>query len=472
MEFAYLPAVTIAQMVRNKEVSPVEVVESCLNRIEKINPSINAFCTLVPELALEDARRAEKMIMSGSATGPLHGVPVGIKDLTPVEGVRTTFGSLLFKNFVPRGDAIPVARLKKAGAIVIGKTNTPEFGHKGTTDNLLFGTTKNPWNLEMTPGGSSGGSAAAVAAGMVPIAEGSDGGGSIRIPASFCGIFGFKPSYGRIPFDGNPRNMFSSQTPYLHYGPLARTVEDAALMFSIMTGYDASDPYSLPDMGEDFVGALKMVPQGMRIAYSPDLGMFEVDAQVQGLVAGAVANLRSMGLKVDEIPLELGNKADFDKAFEILWFTQVASAYGDLLPGNRDLFSRSLVPMIEGGLNISALEYKEVEWLRTSLWYRLQQLLTDYDLLITPTLAIPAFSHQINGPKQINGKDVNPYLDWMMTNFFNLTGQPAASVPVGFTKEGLPVGMQVVGPRLGDARVLQLSGWYEKSYPWAVTRPL
>lgn len=463
-EFAYASATELARLIRNKEVSPVDIVDQLLARIEAINPQINAFCTVVSDDARAEAKRAEVKVMRGEELGPLHGVPIAIKDLTSTAGIRTTLGSLVFQDNVPEEDAICVQRIKNAGAIILGKTNTPEFGHKGTTDNLLFGTTKNPWNLDMTSGGSSGGSAAAVATGLVPFAEGSDGGGSIRIPSSFCGVYGLKPTYGRIPYDGNHQNMFWSQAPFLHYGPIARTVEDAALLLSVMAGYHSRDPYSLPDTGEDYLQEIRRDVRGLRVAYSPDLGFYQVDKRVHFAVEKAVKQLQSLGVRVDVIPVDLGSKKAFEEAFETMWYVQIASAYAALLPEKRELFSKAIVFMLETGQTINALDYKKTELVRTDLWYRLQRVFDNYDLLVCPTLAVPAFSHQIRGPKEINGVKVNPFTDWMLTNVFNMTGHPATSLPVGFTDDNLPIGMQVIGRRLGDSTVLGLSYAYEQAF--------
>ncbi|MGE5543982.1 MAG: amidase, partial [Bacillota bacterium] len=402
-EFAYTSATELARLIKNKEVSPVEIVDQLLARIEAVNPQINAFCTVVANQARIEAKKAEEQVMRGDDLGPLHGVPIAIKDLTSTAGIRTTYGSLVFKDYVPQKDAICVQRIKKAGAIILGKTNTPEFGHKGTTDNLLFGTTRNPWNLELTSGGSSGGSAAAVAAGLVPFAEGSDGGGSIRIPASFCGVYGFKPTYGQIPYDGYPHNMFWSQAPFLHFGPIARTVEDAALLFSIMNGYHPRDPYSLPDTAEDYLSEIKKDVKTLRVAYSPDLGFYQVDPRVRQTIEKAVKRLQSLGVQVDLITVDLGSKKAFEEAFEIMWYVQIASAYAPLLAEKRELFSKAIVSMLEAGKSINALDYKKTELVRTDIWYRLQKIFDNYDLLLCPTLAVPAFSHQIRGPKEING---------------------------------------------------------------------
>ncbi|MGI6548794.1 MAG: amidase [Syntrophomonadales bacterium] len=464
-ELAYVSATELARLIRNKEVSPVEIVNQLLARIEAINPQINAFCTVAAEQARAEAQKAEEKVMGGEEMGPLHGVPIAIKDLTSTAGIRTTHGSLVFKDNVPEEDAIIVKRIKKAGAIILGKTNTPEFGHKGTTDNLLFGTTKNPWNLDMTSGGSSGGSAAAVASGLVPFAEGSDGGGSIRIPSCFCGVFGFKPTYGRIPFDGYPQNMFWSQAPFLHYGPISRTVEDAALLFSVMAGYHPQDPYSLPDTGEDYLQEMRADIKDLRVAYSPDLGFYQVDERVRQIIEKAVKQLESLGVQVDQIPVDLGSKKAFEEAFNTMWYAQIASAYADLLPEKREQFCRAIVFMLETGQALNALDYKKTELVRTDLWYRLQRIFENYDLLVCPTLAVPAFSHQIRGPKEINGVKVSPFTDWMLTNAFNMTGHPAASLPVGFTDDNLPVGMQIIGRRLEDRVVLRLSYAYQQAFP-------
>lgn len=269
-EITSLPATTLASLIRSRMLSSVEVTSAFLERIDSVDPKINAFCTVVHDLALDQARQADKELSSGAGLGSLHGLPIAFKDLTPTKGIRTTRGSRLFENAVPGEDAILVRRLKKAGAVLLGKTNTPEFGHKGETSNLVFGATRNPWNLDRTPGGSSGGSAAAVAARMVPFAEGSDGAGSIRIPASMCGVVGFKPTYGRVPDVAGP---FSSHTPFFHNGPLANTVGDVALLYQAMAGADWSSPFSIP--GQDDVSkSLELGVSGLRIGYSRDLGYF------------------------------------------------------------------------------------------------------------------------------------------------------------------------------------------------------
>ncbi|MDQ0340069.1 Asp-tRNA(Asn)/Glu-tRNA(Gln) amidotransferase A subunit family amidase [Caldalkalibacillus uzonensis] len=457
-----------------KELSPVDVIQTFLKRIEQINPKVNAFCTLNPEGALMQAKQAEQAIIKGERLNPLHGIPVAIKDLTPTRGLRTTYGSLVYAEHVPDVDAICVQRIKQAGAIILGKTNTPEFGYKGTTDNKLFGPTRNPWALDKTAGGSSGGAAAAVAAGLVPLAEGSDGGGSIRIPASLCGVFGFKPTYGRIPSGTgfHTENSFGYQHPFLHHGPLTRTVEDAALFYSVMAGPHPSDPFCLPEDPIDVVQSLQDGVQGKRVAYSRNLGWYEIDKEVEKAVEQGMQHLSELGCYVEEVNLDFGlSKRTVDQAFNLLWLAHFASQHRGLLPRFKDQLSEDMVYIIEKGQQVSLMDYKHVERVRTKVWQTLQQLFQTYDLLVCPTLAVAAFSYQIKGPSTINDKEIHPASDWMLTPVFNLTGHPAASVPVGFTRDERPIGMQVIGRRMEDSLVLRLAYAYEQAFPWHTRKP-
>ncbi len=464
-ELCFRSATELAGMIRQKQLSPVELVDACLQRIEAMDTQINAFCTLVGDEARQEALRAEEAIMRGEAVGPLHGVPVAVKDLLSTEGIRTTFGSKLFANSVPERDAVAVRRVKQAGGIIVGKTNTPEFGSKVTTDNEMFGVTKNPWNTDRVPGGSSGGSAAAVASGFVPFSVATDSGGSIRIPASACGVYGLKPTYGRIPFDMNTANMFSSQNPFFHIGAISRTVADAALLFAVMTGPDPVDPYCLPDTGENFT-QLQGGVKGLRIGYSPDFGMYEIDAGVRETIQQAVRNLGKLGCLVEQIDVRLEHsKAVYIESYMLLMAAQFANSFGSRLAEIEPLLSEPVVQMIRSGQEVRTLDYKKVEFVRTSLWNSFQNVFAAYDLLVTPTLAAPPFPHTQNGPGQINGKPVH-FTDWVLTPFQNFTGHPAASVPVGFTPDRLPVGMQVIGPRFAERTVLQLSQAYEQAFPW------
>lgn len=464
-DLSFMSATVLSKRIRKKEISPVEVVDFFLQRIEDLNPTINAFCTVAADQARQDAVNSEKEIMMGNSDiGLLHGVPIAIKDLTRTKGIRTTFGSKVFADYVPTKDSIVVRRIKEAGGIIIGKTNTPEFGHKGTTDNQLFGTTKNPWNPDLTSGGSSGGSAAAVAAGLVPLAEGSDGGGSIRIPASFCGVFGLKPTYGRIPFDGIENNMFSSQNPFLHHGPISRSVDDAALLYSVMSGYDPSDPFVLPNTDDFTIQKIFDGIQGLRIAYSPDLGLYEIDPQVQEAMNNVVRQLHNLGCRVEEVNLDFEmSREDITHAFSTLWITQVATNYRSLLPDYEHALSEDIRKMIHFGEKISAVDYKDIEFVQTKIWKKVQEVFNDYDLLVSPTLAVPAFSHTIKGPKIINEKKINPNLDWMLTTIFNLTGHPAASIPAPVKDNQLPVGIQVVGRRMEEKNIFRLAYAFEQA---------
>ncbi|WP_078593691.1 amidase [Evansella clarkii] len=469
----YLSATQLNKLIHSKELSPVELMDLTIERINKINPEINAFCTISGESARNKARLAEEKIMKNESFGLLHGIPTAIKDLTPTQGITTTFGSRAYKNFIPEHDSECVKRLKLAGAIVTGKTNTPEFGYKGTTDNDLFGVTKNPWDTNLTAGGSSGGSAAAVAAGLVPLAEGSDGGGSIRIPASLCGVYGFKPTFGRIPFDLNIENLFSAHNPFVHLGTLTRTVEDAYLMYSVMAGPDQKDPFCLPETIEYDEKRLLALPEEMKVAYSRDLGLFRIDHEVDKLTQQGVYKLEGLGCKAEKVELSFNySKKEIDRAFYTLWFSQMAINYSHLLEKHSHDLSEDIIKIITKGREINIMDYKKVERIRSHVWGKIQGIFNEYDLLITPTLAVPPFPHNLKGPDEINGIKANPGTDWMLTSLFNLTGHPAASMPAGFTEKGLPVGMQLIAPRFKEMTILQTSYAFEQAYPWTGKRPV
>ncbi|CAK7262410.1 MULTISPECIES: amidase [unclassified Shinella] len=459
-EITTKPAQVLAGLIRERELSCLEVTSAFLKRIDDINPKINAFCTVLHEAALAAAAQADQAFRSGSPIGPLHGLPVALKDLTPTKGVRTTRGSRLFENAVPTEDVELVRRLKKAGAILIGKTNTPEFGHKGETDNLIFGPTRNPWRLDRTPGGSSGGSAAAVAAGLVPFAEGSDGAGSIRIPASMCGIFGFKPSYGRVPDVAGP---FSSHTPFFHNGPLARSVGDAALLYQAMVGADSSDPFSVP-ADQDALISLDHGVAGLRVAFSMNLGYFEVSDEVKLACTRATEAFSALGCVVDEV--EVGFDGDLEAAFFTLWCAKLATVYSGITDREFSMLEPVVQGLIERGRELSAVEFGRANLVREVVWGRLCSIFEKYDVLICPTTAVPAFSIENGPPGTINGASINRLLGWFLTYPFNFTGNPAASVPCGFSHDGLPIGMQIIGRRLDDGLVLRASRTFERLSPW------
>jgi aspartyl-tRNA(Asn)/glutamyl-tRNA(Gln) amidotransferase subunit A len=464
-ELAWLPALELAALIRRKAVSPVEVVEAVLRRIERLNPRLNAFCTVAAEEARDAAVAAEAAVMTGEALGPLHGVPVAVKDLVFTRRILTTGGSRLFADHVPEEDAVCVERLKGAGAIIIGKTATPEFGHKGVTDSPLFGITRNPWNPDLTPGGSSGGSGVAVAAGMGPLAVGTDGGGSIRVPAAFCGIYGLKPSFGRVPqFPG-----FRGWETLSHTGPMSRTVRDAALMLDVMAGPDDRDMHSLPaDPGVSCLEACEGGIAGLSVAWSPDLGHTRVDPEVADCCARAAETFEALGCHVEVVT---PGWDDPEEIFRTLAAAETYAAWGQHLDKDADKLDRSLVALLRYGRTITIEQYLDAQHRRLELWTEVQRFLARFDLLICPAVAVPPFEVGKPGLKEIGGQRVSP-LRWMAFTFpFNLTGQPAASVPAGFTTAGLPVGLQIVGRRHADRTVLAASAAFEAAQPWAHRRP-
>lgn len=455
-------AYSLAKQIRDKSLSPVEVMDYYLQRIDTYNLDINAIVTLNQE-AREEAVRKEKAVFNQRELGPLHGVPVAIKDLTPTKGIRTSFGTKLYAKNIPERDATIVSRLKAAGAIIVGKTNTPDFGHKGTTDNTLFGATKNPWNITKTAGGSSGGSAAAVAAAMVPLAEGSDGGGSIRIPASFCGIYGFKPTYGRIPMDNNLTNVFGSTNPFVNHGPLTRSVKDAALFVDVTQGPSTTDPFSLPVFDENLLEQMKGPLDGMKIAYTKDFGMYTVEPEVLEIMYEQLAKWRALGCEVEEVSLDFGMTLhEFLGFFKNMWYAAAAAGGKEILEKTPELITPSYQTMIERGFSVTTSDYIHYQTKRSTVWNVLQSYFNDYDLIMSPTLATPAFDYQLLGPETIQGKQIEADSDWMMTHIYNMTGLPAASIPAGFTKDGLPVGMQIAANRFADGLVLRASRGYEE----------
>jgi aspartyl-tRNA(Asn)/glutamyl-tRNA(Gln) amidotransferase subunit A len=463
-ELCWMSAADLASAVARKKVSPVEIVGAVLDRIERLNGRLNAYVTLDADGARAEARRAERALTRrGARLGPLHGVPFSVKDLVITRGMRTTFGTPLYADHVPTEDAPMVARLKAAGAIMIGKTNTPTFGWIGATHNLLFGPTRNPWNLERTPGGSSGGASAAVAAGLAPLAIGTDGGGSIRIPSSFAGIFGIKPSFGLVPV-----YPFTASWSLSHIGPMTRTVRDAALVLNVVAGPDERDPNSLPPQGVDYVKALPRGLKGLRVAWSPTLGYVEVvDPEVQSLAARAARAFRAFGCRVDEV--DPGWPSPFN-AWKPIFAGGIAARLAPYLD-QRDKIDAGLQRIIDETLKSSPTAYVQAWFDRLAWWQHPRRLFERYDLLLTPTVACPPFPVGLDNATEIAGR---PVPDWAWTPYtfpFNLTGQPAASVPCGFTADGLPVGLQIVGRRFDDATVLRAAAAWEAAHPWAPGRP-
>jgi aspartyl-tRNA(Asn)/glutamyl-tRNA(Gln) amidotransferase subunit A len=464
-DLCWMPAAELAAAIRKKALSPVEVMRALLTRIERVNPALNAFVTLTAEQAMREARAAERAVMKrGARLGPLHGVPFSTKDLVVTKGIRTTFGTRLYADNVPAEDAPMVARLKAAGAIQLGKTNTPMLGWIGATHNLLFGPTRNPWNLDRTPGGSSGGASAAVAAGLGPLAIGTDGGGSIRIPAACTGIFGLKPSFGRIPV-----HPFSAAWSLSHIGPMTRTVKDAALMLAASAGPDERDPHSLPLQPVDYVAALRKGVKGLRIAWSADLGYEEaVDPEVRAVCERAARRFREAGSRIEEVkpgwpsPLE---------AWEAIFCGGIAARLEPYLGDRRQDIDRGLAAIVDETRRWGPTRYVQA-WFERLAWNEHpRRLFETYDLLLTPTIGCPPFKVGLDHPGEIAGKPVKRYSWVPYTPPFNLTGQPAASVPCGFTRDGLPVGLHIVGRRFDDATVLRAAAAFERIQPWSHFKP-
>jgi Asp-tRNA(Asn)/Glu-tRNA(Gln) amidotransferase A subunit family amidase len=475
---AYTSASDLVGQIRGGSLSPVEVVDTCIENIEERNEDTNAFVTVLDEEARQRAREAERAIKEGQDLGPLHGVPVALKDgFNFKAGVRSTLGSMVFDEFVPEKTAEPIRRLEAAGAIVVGQTNVPEFGHKATTDNRLFGATSTPFDLDRNSGGSSGGSAAAVADGLVPIAEGTDVGGSVRIPAAACGVVGYKPTFGRIPEVSRP-NAFIAHTPFLHTGPITRTVKDAALALDVMAGPHPRDPLCLPESDSDFVGAVEQGIENWSVAYSPDLDVFPVEERVSRVVERSLAGFNDAGAVVEEVEVgidipqkELSAMLNRQVGGQIQSTVEGFKMEGiDLLGEHRNELCERLVSVIEATRERTIVEHQRDEFLRTDVFDAIQDVFESHDLLVTPTLTVPPVENekdgQTVGPTTVNGEEVDPLIGWCLTYPLNYTGHPAVSVPAGFTDDGLPVGLQIVGQRFDDEAVLAAAAAFERTRPW------
>jgi amidase len=465
-DLGFMSASAMATAIQKKTLSPREIVEALLSRIEKINPKVNAYCTVVPEMALEAAKKSEAQISRGERLGPLHGVPVSIKDLTLTAGIRTTFGSKIFEHHIPTEDALIVQRLKAAGAIVIGKTNTPEFGAGANTYNAVFGATRNPWNLSLTCGGSSGGAAVALACGLGPLATGSDLGGSLRIPASFCGVVGFRTSPGRVPIYPS----FLGWDSLAVEGPMARTVGDVALMLSVIAGADDRSPISLLGDGREFLAAVQRPEiRDLKVAWSPDLKVIPVDREIQAVAATAAKRFTELGCTVDQA------EPDFTRVQEVIQVSRalrMVTLYAEKLSQWQDRMNPNLVWNIEQGLPLTAEQIGGAEKERTALYHRVRQFFEEYDLLLTPTVAVPPFPVEMPYPQEVNGKPLNNYTEWFyLTYAITVTGLPAISIPCGFTAQGLPVGLQIVGRRLAETTVLRAAAAFEALAPWHDKKP-
>ena len=456
-ELHLTPATELARLIARREVSAVEVMRAHLDRIAAENPRLNAIVTLLPgDALLAEAEKADRSVAAGDRLGPLHGLPVAHKDLTLTRGIRTTFGSPIFADFVPDEDALIVERLRAAGAITIGKTNTPEFGAGSQTFNRIFGPTRNPWDESKTCGGSSGGAAAALASGMVPIADGSDYGGSLRNPASFCGVVGLRPSPGRVPAWPDATPWF----PVPVQGPMARSVADAALMLSAIAGPDSRALLSLPDAGEVFRRPLDRDFRGTRVAWSMDFGGVPFDPEVPAALGPARRALESLGCEVEDArPNFEGAAAAFDRwrawFFELNW--------GPLLDRRREDMKDTVIWNIEQGRKLDAPALAEATRCWTTLLNRMREFFERYEFLALPVSQVPPFDVSVEYPTEIAGVPMRSYTQWMAScAWISLLGSPAISVPVGTTPEGLPVGLQIVGRPQDDFGVLQLASAIER----------
>jgi len=465
-EICFIDAVDLARMIRDKEVSALEVMTAFLSQIEQVNPKVNAVCSFIgEEAALNAAKKADEKLAKGEPVGPLHGLPHAVKDLALTDGIRTTFGSRIYKDFIAGEDALFVERLKQGGAIIIGKTNTPEFGAGSQTFNEVFGATRNPYNLSKTCGGSSGGAAVALACGMLPLADGSDLGGSLRNPASFCNVVGFRPSPGRVP--SHPV-MLAWNTLAVE-GPMGRTVQDVALLLSVMAGPDERSPISINEPGSTFSRPLQRDFKGARIAWSRDLGRYPVQPVVNEVCDRARSVFAALGCQVDDGQPDFN---DADEIFQTLRAWAFAQTRGDDFIKHRSLMKDTVIWNIEQGLKLSGVDVARAEAKRTQLYHRVREFMERYEFLILPVSQVAPFPVDIDWVREINGVKMGSYIDWMATCYaITLTGLPAISVPCGFTSDGLPIGLQIVGRHQRDFDVLQLAFAFEQATQYGGIRP-
>ena len=465
-ELCFMPATELARRIRRRELSPVELLDAVLARVEAVDSRVHAFVTIDADRARAAAREAEAAVgADGASLGPLHGLPVSVKDLEPVAGMRLTFGTRFYEDNVPAFDGTAAARLRAAGALLFGKTNTPAFGHKDMCDNLLMPATRNPWALDRTSGASSGGAGAAVAAGMGPLAHGTDGAGSIRIPAALCGVFGLKPSYGRVPH-WPASDLWGGRS---HPGPMARTVRDAALLLGAMAGPDARDPLSIDAPPEDYVAECDGGVAGLRVAWSADLGYAPVEPEVRRLTEAVARCFERLGCHVEAADPAWDHPGPWHA---VIYRANIAARLRPLVEQRPEWIDESLARVIELGREVTADELLGAHASRTRFYDQARAFMEGYDLLLTPAMACGAWSWE-RPPAEIDGQPVQQVAGgrWPLMYPFNLTGWPAASVPCGFTAEGLPVALQIVAPWHQDSRCLRAAAALEEAMPWADRRP-
>ena len=466
-DLAFASATEQRRLIASKEVSPVELVNLYFSRTRKLDSQLNSYLTLAEDQALADAKAAEEAVTRGDDLGPLHGVPISVKDLEMTKGLRTTGGSLVFKDRVPEADSAVVERVRRAGAIILGKTNTPEFGLLGHTQNRLGDHCRNPWNTERTTGGSSGGAGAAVAAGLCALATGSDGGGSIRIPSSFCGVYGIKPSQGRVPrFPGAPAPAAANQTS--QSGPMSRTVSDSALLLQVLAGHDPRDVVSLRDKPEDYVAAAGRGVKGLKIGWSPDFGYAVVDREVRRVTERAARSFEELGCTVEEAQVTIESEYE---AFMPIFTSNAFVASGGLLEDHHDELTDYTLDMLDEGAEVTGAQYSASLGRVDRMKAHFADLFERYDLILSPAVAIPPFPVG-DPPTKIEGVEVDAFWSYVQfTAAINLTGSPAASVPCGFTSEDLPVGLHIIGRPRDEATIIAASAAFEEAHPWGDRRP-
>ena len=451
-------ATEIRRLIARREASCAEVLDASLARLQQLNGTINAVVT-VNERAIDDARALDVRLARGEDPGPLCGLPAGIKDVTPVASLRTTYGSPLYADYVPDDDALVVKRLRDAGAIILGKTNCPEFAAGGNTFNDVFGRTRNPWDTTKSAGGSTGGGAAALATGMIALAEGTDLGGSLRIPASFCGVVGLRPSVGLVPTHPTDWTWDTLQVS----GPMARTAEDVALMLQAICGPSEWSPLGQPTAGRDFVAAVQAGPRrGLRVAYCADPARIGVDPDIETVCRGAAFELTDIGADVEEIDLDLSAARKAFLALRGLWFVTHMTPRID----KATQFGVNVANNVRAGLEVTTRDLADAEQERGRVWHRFRELFTEFDHIVTPTMSVPPFVVEQNYPDAIAGKKMETYVDWIAPTFvLSLTGLPVASVPCGLDPGGMPVGLQIVGTPRGEEAVLALAAQVQRLQP-------
>jgi len=464
-DICFMTATELARRIRARELSARDVMAAHLQHIERLNPHVNAIVTLRPERAMDGARAADATLARGTSVGPLHGLPIAHKDLVLTKGIRTTYGSRIYKDFVPDQDALIVQRMRSAGAITIGKTNTPEFGAGSQTFNEVFGATLNPYDLTKTCGGSSGGAAVALACGMLPLADGSDTGGSLRNPASFCNVVGFRTAPGRVPV--YPAR--AAWSPLSVQGPMARTVQDVALFLSVLAGPDRRAPISIAEHGSTFARPLERDFKGVRIAWNRAFGGLPVDPRVTAAIDAQRPTFEALGGIVEDGTPDF---SDADEIFKTWRAWNFALRYGELLQTYRHLMKDTLIWNIAAGESLTGPQLAGVEMQRTALYHRVREFMETYEFMICPVSQVPPFDVRQPYITEINGVQMETYIDWMRSCYFvTVTGLPAISVPCGFTPEGLPVGVQIVGRHQDEFGVLQLAYAFQEATQCWQRRP-